>query len=135
MSKERLSKLQKCILTFILQHNNEFKELRKSNQRMLYSYVSGFYKKNPENKRSISASLSRSIRNLKKKGYIECSYFVYGGMLGRCMLTSKGYDVVNLPHVNDKDTFHQQNEANCYQVPKEEPVNNKSMQLEVKIKL
>ena len=124
MGNERLSKLQKIILKILYQNNGSIKEPKSYQNRKLYSEVlkqlSGCDDGNSVNKRSVSSSLSRSITNLWKKGYVDCRHYYYGSGLGLIELTSKGYHLLKLEGVN--------NNSKCYQVPEQEPVNNKGVE-------
>lgn len=118
MSKNRLSGLQKLILQIILEEGGEIGYFGQETPRpytkvrdVIYPKVLKLY--NNKNKRSISASISRSIANLKIKGYVSL-HRAYCEYINGIKLTSKATQLVN-----NKDF------SKCYVVPALEPVNNK----------
>jgi len=120
MSNERLSKLQKLILQILFEEGGEIGYLRQGKYHphtevrdVIYPRVLKLYSN--KNKRSISASISRSISNLEIKGYVSV-HRAYCGYANGLNLTSKAMRLVN-----DNDF------SNCYQVPTPEPVNIKAV--------
>jgi len=97
MSKERLSKLQKIILQIISDHGGHID--RKNHEGdpkvkdIIYPNVLKLY--GSDNRRSVSAAISRSICNLENKGYVKLWIRYYGNQIGGIELTSKGSLKVN----------------------------------------